>query len=118
MIFKLCMDDQGLKVFKIYINDDPELTMTCFTSKSHLVKIAYCGRCHVSVYSTIGPLVFRGLRAILLFGFECKSLTIVSISRGFKIRVATLFRVMTLMFTELVDNYLYNPGFVLFLISF
>ena len=35
-------DLQGLKVYKVYINDDPVLTLTYFTARSNLVKIAYC----------------------------------------------------------------------------
>ena len=56
MILKLGMDHQGLKVYKIYINDDPGLTMTYFTARSNLVKLAHCA-CQVSVYRNIGPLV-------------------------------------------------------------
>ena len=52
---------RGLKVNKVYINDDPGLTLTYFTAMSNVVKIAYCAyarpRCQVSVYRTIGPLV-------------------------------------------------------------
>ena len=55
------MDHQGLKVYKIYINDDPGVTLTYFTAMSNLVLIAYCAlyKTHskVSVYRTIGPLV-------------------------------------------------------------
>ena len=36
------MDLQGLKVYKVYINDDPGLTLTYFTARSNLVKIAHC----------------------------------------------------------------------------
>ena len=32
----------GLKTYKVYINDDPRLTLTYFTTRSNLVKIAYC----------------------------------------------------------------------------
>ena len=32
------MDHQRLKVYKIYINDDPGLTLTYFTARSSLVK--------------------------------------------------------------------------------
>ena len=42
MILKLCMDHQGLKVYKVYLNDDPGLTLTYFTARSNLFKIAYC----------------------------------------------------------------------------
>ena len=42
MILKLDMDHQGLKVYKVYIHDYPGLTLTYFTARSNLVKIAYC----------------------------------------------------------------------------
>ena len=42
MILKLGMDHQGLKVYRIYIKDDPGLTLTYFTAKSSLVKFAFC----------------------------------------------------------------------------
>ena len=55
------MDHQGLKVYKIYLNDDPGMTLTYFTAMSNLVLIANCAlyKTHrkVSVYMTIGPLV-------------------------------------------------------------
>ena len=40
MILKLGLDHQGLKVYKVYIDDDPGLTLTYFTARSNLVKIA------------------------------------------------------------------------------
>ena len=42
MILKLSVDHQGLKVYKVYINDDPGLTLTYFTARSNLVEIAHC----------------------------------------------------------------------------
>ena len=39
MILKLGMDHQGLKVYEVYINDDPGLTLTYFTARSNLVKL-------------------------------------------------------------------------------
>ena len=63
MTFKLAMDHQALKVFKVSINDDPGLTLSYYTTRSNLVEIAYCAdtrpRCQLSVYRTIGPLVLR-----------------------------------------------------------
>ena len=55
MILELSMDCQGLKVYKVSINDDhPGLT--------YLVEIDYCTdtrpRYQVSVYKTNGPLVY------------------------------------------------------------
>ena len=35
MILKLCMQHQGLKLYKVYINDDSGLTMTYFTARSN-----------------------------------------------------------------------------------
>ena len=37
---ELGMDHQGLNVYKVYINDDAGLTLTYFTARSKLVKIA------------------------------------------------------------------------------
>ena len=34
MILELGMQNQGLKVYKVYINDDPELTLTYFKARS------------------------------------------------------------------------------------
>ena len=42
MFFKLDMDRQGFKVYKVYINVDLGLTLTYFTASSNLVKIAHC----------------------------------------------------------------------------
>ena len=39
MIMKLCMEQYVLKLYKVYINDDPELTLTHFKSKSNLAKL-------------------------------------------------------------------------------
>ena len=36
MIFKISMDRQGLKVFKVSINDDPWVTFTNFKTRSKL----------------------------------------------------------------------------------
>ena len=58
MILKLAMDHQGLKVYKVSINDDPVLTLTYFMARSDLVKTAVTRpRCQVSVYRTIGSLI-------------------------------------------------------------
>ena len=35
MILKLGMYHLGLKLYRVYINDDPELTLTYFTSRSN-----------------------------------------------------------------------------------
>ena len=43
MMLKLGMDHEGLKVYKVfYIWYDTGLTLTFYTERSNLVKIAYC----------------------------------------------------------------------------
>ena len=37
MILKLGMQHRGLKLYKVYINDDPGLTLTYFTARSVFV---------------------------------------------------------------------------------
>ena len=37
MILNLVMEHQCLKLYKLYINDDPGLTMICCTARSNLV---------------------------------------------------------------------------------
>ena len=41
MIFKLGMQHQGLKLYKVNIYDDPALTLTYFTARSNLVTYAF-----------------------------------------------------------------------------
>ena len=41
MILKLGMKHWGLKLYKVYINDDPGLTLTYFTARSNLVSYAF-----------------------------------------------------------------------------
>ena len=41
MILKLGMQHWGIKVYKVCINDDPELTLTYFTTRSNLVAYAF-----------------------------------------------------------------------------
>ena len=41
MILKLGMWHWGLKLYKVYINDDPGLTLTYFTARSNLVPYAF-----------------------------------------------------------------------------
>ena len=41
MILKLGLQHQGLKLYKVYINDDPELTLTYFTARSNLVAYTF-----------------------------------------------------------------------------
>ena len=60
MIMKLDMEHNELKLYIVYINDDPELTLTYCTAMSNLEKLVFCTssrpRYQVSVYRTIGPL--------------------------------------------------------------
>ena len=41
MILKLGMQHRGLKLYKVYINGDPGLTMTYFTARSNLETYLY-----------------------------------------------------------------------------
>ena len=41
MIMKLCMEQYVLKLYKVYINDDPELTLTHFKAMSKLEKLVF-----------------------------------------------------------------------------
>ena len=41
MIMKLVMEHWVLKLYNIYINDDPELTLTYFTIMSNLAKLVF-----------------------------------------------------------------------------
>ena len=41
MILKVCMQLPGLKVCKVYINDDHGLTVTYFTARSNLVAYVF-----------------------------------------------------------------------------
>ena len=41
MILKLGMQHWGLKLYKLYINDDPGLTLTYFMARSNLVPYAF-----------------------------------------------------------------------------
>ena len=56
MILKLGMEHYVLKLYKVYINDDPEVTLTYFTTMSNLA-IFFLYLHQVSVYRAIGPLV-------------------------------------------------------------
>ena len=41
MIMKLCMEQYVLKLYKVYVNDDPELTLTHFKTKINLAKLVF-----------------------------------------------------------------------------
>ena len=62
MSTKLGMEHYVLKLYKVYISDDPELTLTHFTTLSNLGEIVFGTysrpRYQVSIYRTNGPLVF------------------------------------------------------------
>ena len=62
MIMKLCMEQYVLMLYKVYINDDPELTLTHLRQCQNWRNL-FCTnsrpRYQVSVYRTIGPLVFN-----------------------------------------------------------
>ena len=53
MIMKLGIGQYEIKLYSVYINDDPELTMTYFTCLCTHSRPRY----QVSVYRTIDPLV-------------------------------------------------------------
>ena len=55
MFLKLGMKHQGEELYKVYKSHDPRLTFTYFMARS--VEVAY-PRSQVSVYRTIGPLVY------------------------------------------------------------
>ena len=73
MFMKLCMEQYALKLYKVDINDEPELTLTHFKTMSNLVKLVFFFRTNsrpiyqVSVYRTIGPLVFHRKAADKLY---------------------------------------------------
>ena len=69
MILKLGMNHQGLKVYKVHINDDPGFTLTYFTARSDLVKLLCLSQTNsqVSIFWTIGPLV-EDVGSILVLG--------------------------------------------------
>ena len=54
MILKLGMKHQAMELYKVFINNDPGMTLTHLMARSTYV--AY-PRSQVSVYRTIGPLV-------------------------------------------------------------
>ena len=41
MIMKLCMEQYVLKLYKVYINDDPALNLTHFKTMSKLLKLVF-----------------------------------------------------------------------------
>ena len=43
MILKLGMQHQRLKLYKVYINDDPQLTFTYFMARSNLIAYTFDG---------------------------------------------------------------------------
>ena len=55
MLLKLCLKLQRMELYKVCINHDPGMTLTYFMARSAEVA---CPRSQVSVYRTIGPLVY------------------------------------------------------------
>ena len=51
MILKLAMEHYVLKLYKVYINDDPEFALTCFMTMSNFVNNVFI--------LTVGPDVRR-----------------------------------------------------------
>ena len=51
MILKLGMQHSGLKLYKVYIDGDPGLTLTYFTARSNF------GRMCVRMGTRVGPMV-------------------------------------------------------------
>ena len=54
---ELGMEHYILKLYRVYINDDPELILTHFKTMSNLAKLYSRPRYQMSIYRTIGPLV-------------------------------------------------------------
>ena len=44
MILKLGMQHRGIKLYKVYINDDPGLTLTYFTARSNWLVMCLNGK--------------------------------------------------------------------------
>ena len=63
MIMKLGIEHFVLKLFKVYINDDPEVDLDLFDDNVKFGETYFCTysrpRYQVSVYRTIVPLVFN-----------------------------------------------------------
>ena len=55
MILKLGMEYFVLKLYKVFINDDPELTLTYFTTVSNLAKLVF-----VLIVGPVIRLAFEG----------------------------------------------------------
>ena len=58
MILKLAMKHYVLRLYKFYINDDPELTLTYSTTMSNMEKLVYVPILGPGI-SFIGPLVIN-----------------------------------------------------------
>ena len=61
MSVNLGMGQQGIKIYKVYINDDFGLTLIFSMASSNFVKITYCAfarpKCQKRVNRTFSPLV-------------------------------------------------------------
>ena len=66
MIMKLCMEQYVLKLYKVYINNDPELTLTHFKTMSKLAKLVFIAPAYSKVRyrgSTFCPFVCPFVRS-------------------------------------------------------
>ena len=51
MLMLLCMEQYVIKLYKVYINDDPELILTHFKTMSNLAKLGFV--------LTVGPELYQ-----------------------------------------------------------
>ena len=58
MIMKLCIEQYVLKLYKVYINDDPEFTLTHFKTMSKLEKLVFAKVSVSKMMSKLEKLVF------------------------------------------------------------
>ena len=61
MIMKLGMEQNVLKLYKVYIDDDPELTLTYFKTMSNLAKLVFLLK--------VGPDISRAFTEPLVLWF-------------------------------------------------
>ena len=70
MIMKLGMEQYVLKLYKVYINDDPELTLTHFKTVSNFAKLVFCthrsSRYQGGIYRATSPLVIYIIKSVCL----------------------------------------------------
>ena len=77
MILKLGMEHYVLKLYKVYINDDPELTTTYFTTTSNLAKVfllhLLIAGCDIEVKLSVHLFVRPSVNNSCQCGFLCSS---------------------------------------------